>query len=308
MIRTHALQVVFLALTAALLLASSQISRPEGWPLAGLYGYWIVRILIEAGLFLAFAELIGRLPVLRTRRMICFALAAVVSLFPFVLSITAMDLILGLPELDGSIGMLPVEGLASADQTGNTQIGSFFREVFFLSDNHLALCLLLTAPEIFRTSNVFRPAMPMPGTAEAFVSGDNSPPADTPTPRPGSTEPKAEHDWASGYQRHLDRPLQGDLLRIEAQEHYVRLVTRSENRMLLYRFNDIVAELAPALGMQVHRSHWVAFNAVERLAREDSRLWLLLQDGSRIPVSRKYADEAKHRFAPQSEPTKKAVS
>jgi len=108
----------------------------------------------------------------------------------------------------------------------------------------------------------------------------------------GSSDRSSE----TGYLRHLDQPLKGELLRVEAQEHYVRLVSDQENRMVLYRFNDIVSELPGKLGMQVHRSHWVAFAAAESLYRDSGRLWLTITDGSKIPVSRKYSEDVQSRF------------
>jgi len=40
--------------------------------------------------------------------------------------------------------------------------------------------------------------------------------------------------------------------------------------------------------MQVHRGHWVARRAMHGLRRENGRLWLLLQGGFEVPVSRAY--------------------
>lgn len=307
MTRTYAFQVSFLALMAAVLLASTQIARPEGWPLLALYAYWIIRILIEAGLFVAFAELIGRLSFLRDRQMLASALAAFVSLVPFALSITAMDLILGLPELGGSIAFAPAESIGASNLSSDTQIGSFFREIMFLTDNHLALCILLSTPRIFglssknvalqtdttvnpgsRTSGEDFPLQNQIAAVTEEVTGTSSP--------------------GTGYARHLERPFEGEILRVEAQEHYVRLVGQSDSQMMLYRFNDIVSELAPERGMQVHRSHWVAYEAIDRLLREDGRLWLSTRDGAKIPVSRKYADDVRIKISNLPAKTKKAIN
>jgi|GEM_PF-1833915 len=305
MIRTYTAQTSFLALAVAWLLASTQIQRPEGWSLAGLYGYWTVRIMIEAGLFVAFAELIGRLPGLTSRTLLTAFLAAMVSLVPFALSITAMDLILGLPELDGSVSFDNAQVAASAGQSvADNRVGSFFREIMYLSDNHLALCLILTAPKIFGAFNQSRLTRNHDPAQTVFPADDDahdgSPEQDPAKPSNQSTE--------TGYLRHLDHPLNGTLLRIEAQEHYVRLVSDLENRMVLYRFNDIVAELPDQLGMQVHRSHWVAFAAAEGLHRDKGRLWLNVTDGSKVPVSRKYSEDVRSRFGSMEPDKRKTVN
>lgn len=303
MIRSYIAQVTFLCLAAALLLAASQAMRPEGWTLASLYGYWLIRVLIEAALFVAFFEFIDRVPGLKSRIWPVAAIAAVVSLFPFALSITALDLILGLPELDGlNASALPAASSTGTTATGISHIGSFFREVVYLSDNHLALCLLLTAPKLF----VFAANSQTGNNAVSHAQSDTAYAAiSTEKPELQDT-PLAPVD--TGYGRHLETPLEGDLLRVEAQEHYVRLVSETDSRMLLYRFNDIVAELPDNDGMQVHRSHWVAYEAVVGHSRENGRLWLDLKDGSKVPVSRKYADDVDARFGKEATTQKKAVN
>ncbi|MCR9061557.1 MAG: LytTR family transcriptional regulator, partial [Rhodobacteraceae bacterium] len=76
----------------------------------------------------------------------------------------------------------------------------------------------------------------------------------------------------------------------------------------LYRFNDIVSELPGEDGMQVHRSHWVTFQAMARVVREDGRTWLELTEGTKVPVSRKYAEKVRKKISQLSPDTKKAVN
>lgn len=290
--RTYTIQAFLLALASAGLLASTQIQRPDNWPLAGLYFYWGVRILLEAGLFVAFLELFARLPGTWGKIRWSVVLAALVSLVPFALAVTALDLILGLPELDELVrGGASTAQAGSQPSGGQTHIGSFLLEIVYLSDNHFVLCALLSIPLFFQSAH--------------RKSGMDSPVSELPSDKPEQAHPAAAetHVSESGYQRHLDPPLAAPVLRAEAQEHYVRLTTATENRMVLYRFNDIVAELPDDAGMQVHRSHWIAFGTMIRLIKEDGRLWLELTDGERVPVSRKYADEVRAKvdaLAPES--------
>ena len=305
MTRPQTTCVLFLALAAALLLAANQVGQPQGWSLAGVYGYWTGRVLIEAALFMAFADLFSRLPVLRPRPVLTSACAALVSLVPFVLSITALDLILGLPELDPSMQMAAPTGASiSAAANGSTHVTSFLRELVYLSDNHLALCLLLSAPRVLPA--LFDWSAPAAkDQLAAFMPAQPTSAHENRSPATASTP--GETDGSKGYARHLDQPLSEDLLRVEAQEHYVRLVGQTDSRMLLYRFNDIVAELPPEAGMQVHRSHWVAFAAMDAVSREGGRLFLKLTDGSKIPVSRKYSGAVRDRFPEERGNAKKAV-
>jgi DNA-binding LytR/AlgR family response regulator len=68
------------------------------------------------------------------------------------------------------------------------------------------------------------------------------------------------------------------------QDHYVRAETPLGSAMILMRFSDAVAELGPT-GMQVHRSWWVARDAVASLEREGRRTRVRLANGAVVPVS-----------------------
>ena len=308
MIRNQTAQFFLLALAAAWLLASTQIQRPEGWPVAGLYAYWSVRILLEAGLFAAFLELLGRLQGLKGQLSLVVIVAALVSLVPFALAVTALDLILGLPELDELVSGVQGPAGSSSAANGQTHIGSFLLELVYLSDNHFVLCFLLSIPLFFRaaaTKNVEGRQSAHRSNHQVDETEDHSNALEGQAPHDADT---ASAPADTGYQRHLDPPLQEPVLRVEAQEHYVRLINGTENRMVLYRFNDIVAELPYDRGMQVHRSHWVAFEIMDRLVREDGRLWLDLTSGVRVPVSRKYADDVRQKIQSGEGQMKKAAT
>jgi DNA-binding LytR/AlgR family response regulator len=55
------------------------------------------------------------------------------------------------------------------------------------------------------------------------------------------------------------------------------------------RLGDAVAELEGIEGAQVHRSWWVARDAITDAQRGDGRATLKLRDGAEVPVSRTYA-------------------
>jgi hypothetical protein len=82
---------------------------------------------------------------------------------------------------------------------------------------------------------------------------------------------------------------------VEAEDHYLRLHTGKGQDLILMRLADAVAELEGIEGMQVHRSWWVARDAVADIARGDGRATLTLQDGSQVPVSRTYAKLMRER-------------
>lgn len=76
------------------------------------------------------------------------------------------------------------------------------------------------------------------------------------------------------------------ILRITVRDHYVEIVTDRTKEKVLMRFSDAISEADGIPGLQVHRSHWVAEDAVRAVECEKGRMFLTLEDGSRIPVSR----------------------
>lgn len=80
-----------------------------------------------------------------------------------------------------------------------------------------------------------------------------------------------------------------DVWAVEAEDHYLRLHTSKGQDLILMRLADAVDELAGIEGAQVHRSWWVAREAIADARRGDGRAVLTLKDGSEVPVSRTYA-------------------
>ena len=76
---------------------------------------------------------------------------------------------------------------------------------------------------------------------------------------------------------------------VEAEDHYLRLHTSKGQDLILMRLADAVAELEGIEGAQVHRSWWVARDAIADARRGDGRATLTLKDGAEAPVSRTYA-------------------
>ena len=76
---------------------------------------------------------------------------------------------------------------------------------------------------------------------------------------------------------------------VEAEDHYLRLHTSKGQDLILMRLADAVAELEGIEGLQVHRSWWVARDAITDAKRGDGRATLTLKDGAEVPVSRTYA-------------------
>lgn len=76
------------------------------------------------------------------------------------------------------------------------------------------------------------------------------------------------------------------LLALQAEGHYVRAITDAGSELVLHRLKDAMEEVGAVNGMQVHRSWWIAKEAVRKSKRENGRLWLHLVTGDKVPVSR----------------------
>ncbi len=90
----------------------------------------------------------------------------------------------------------------------------------------------------------------------------------------------------------LDRlppPLRGRLTSLSMQDHYVEVQTDKGSTLVLMRMADAMRETEGEAGLQIHRSHWVALDAVAGIARQDGKLFLKLKNGTQLPVSRSFA-------------------
>lgn len=78
------------------------------------------------------------------------------------------------------------------------------------------------------------------------------------------------------------------LLHLQMEDHYLRATTDKGADLILIRFRDALQELSDYDGLQVHRSWWVARDAVEKISRTGRKIELLMSDGTRVPVSAAY--------------------
>lgn len=79
------------------------------------------------------------------------------------------------------------------------------------------------------------------------------------------------------------------LIAIEAHDHYLKVHTDAGEELITLRFADALEELARAHGWRVHRSWWVAADAVEDVRWRRGAGEMRLAGGLVAPVSRTYA-------------------
>jgi hypothetical protein len=88
--------------------------------------------------------------------------------------------------------------------------------------------------------------------------------------------------------RRIDADDPGPIIRMEALDHFVTVVTAKDQYSLRLRFADAVDEADGVEGLITHRSHWIALAGVVGHKREKGRLFLHMSCGAYVPVSRKY--------------------
>lgn len=103
-------------------------------------------------------------------------------------------------------------------------------------------------------------------------------------PRP---DPVAQSRAALILER-LPHHLRAPLTHMSMADHYVEIFTTKGSAMVLLRLADAIRETEGIAGMQVHRSHWVARDAVAALVRDNGKPVLVLKSGARLPVSRSF--------------------
>lgn len=111
------------------------------------------------------------------------------------------------------------------------------------------------------------------------------------TPKEAMVLPQAAED-VSDMPRvvaRLEPQLQGGLLSLTGRDHYVDVRTTAGTGAILMRFSDAMAEVAPVEGAQIHRSHWVAWAAIDGVERDGNKYFVVTGD-QRLPVSRSFRE------------------
>ena len=78
-----------------------------------------------------------------------------------------------------------------------------------------------------------------------------------------------------------------DIIAISANQHYVDVHTRQGHALILYRLSDAIREMGDK-GVQIHRSHWVAYDAITDIKTNGGIYSVVLHSGLEFPVSRAY--------------------
>lgn len=94
---------------------------------------------------------------------------------------------------------------------------------------------------------------------------------------------------------HFLKNIGGDLLYIKSEDHYLRIQTTAENKLILYKISDAIKQLEASNieGMSVHRSHWVAKSAIKNHTKDGRKNLLTLINEDQLPISATYLKNLK---------------
>jgi hypothetical protein len=221
-------------------------------------GYWTVQMAAWLVLSLAATWCVERLPGTRRRDAGLRRVAA---------------------TLLATLPMMAFTGAANSMMTGwqpdAGELTELFLSIALIGGGYTMLGDLLIA----RTIHAQRPPEP------AIVDPDRQEVS-------GGTAPSVAHPTDTALVDRLPAHLRADILCLQVEDHYVRVHARGGSAMVLMRFSDALRGIDHVPGAQVHRSWWVADDAVAGLRRTGRTAQLILSNGASVPVSQPYLAHA----------------
>ncbi|WP_223788822.1 LytTR family DNA-binding domain-containing protein [Marinicella meishanensis] len=91
----------------------------------------------------------------------------------------------------------------------------------------------------------------------------------------------------------LPHQLGTELICFSMEDHYLKVYTERGDHMMLLRMKDALVELEHYPGIQVHRSWWVALDAIKQVKKQTRKATLILHNDMEVPVSQKYLPQLK---------------
>lgn len=126
------------------------------------------------------------------------------------------------------------------------------------------------------------PRAAMPGAGPVAAPAAPFVPASAPEPALAASAPPPRNPLLD----QLPAELGSAIIALEMEDHYLRVHTLLGSALVLMRLRDGIALLGDLEGMQVHRSWWVAREAVEDVVRDGRNVRLKLPRGLEAPVAR----------------------
>lgn len=85
--------------------------------------------------------------------------------------------------------------------------------------------------------------------------------------------------------------MRGQIIYLQAELHYLVVVTDQGRSLILYNLRDAIGELGMIPGLQTHRSYWIALGQMTHITRVGRQAVVGMSNGDEVPVSRRRLDE-----------------
>ena len=99
--------------------------------------------------------------------------------------------------------------------------------------------------------------------------------------------------------RRLEIPKGARINHVSANGHFIEVATCAEKFKTRMRFSDAVAELDDAIGLTIHRSHWVNRAAIRGWVLDAKKPYVVLENDVRVPVSKSNFDKVANAGLPK---------
>jgi len=121
----------------------------------------------------------------------------------------------------------------------------------------------------------------------ALLRARQAPPQDPPMPAAPLSAVTEEQRSDDIIREKLPLPLRrAPILALSSEDHYLRVHTDRGNALILMSLSQAVDALGEDAGLRIHRSHWVARDAVVDSTRKDGGVAVTLANGLSLPASR----------------------
>lgn len=253
---------------------------------------WLLRFTARAGLALLFAGVFAFLSPFGTYR---FGLVERIGYWTvqmaawLVLSQMAAALVARRPSLRSATGQIATTALATLPMmlvtgSANQLMTGWHADVSELVELALSIVLIGGAHVVLGDWLVVQLGVGARQNAAEHPSGPDLDPSSSlaadPYPANGALVDR------------LPPYLRNEILCMQVEDHYVRVHGREGSAMVLMRFSDALRSVHHIRGSRVHRSWWVADDAVIGLRRSGRTAQLTMRNGTTVPVSQPYMAHA----------------
>ncbi|MGB1361380.1 MAG: LytTR family DNA-binding domain-containing protein [Alphaproteobacteria bacterium] len=93
----------------------------------------------------------------------------------------------------------------------------------------------------------------------------------------------------------IPMPKRGQLWALQAQDHYVNIITSKGSHLIYIKFNEALKQTGNIDGIQISRSYWVAKNGLQDIIKQSGKNICILKDGTKIPIAKNHLDNIKNK-------------